>query len=154
MAPLAPFVEHAAKRKAKVTAVMGARTARELLFVSRVKKTGAKAEVCTDDGTAGHEGLATELAERVMGASSFDSVYACGPERMIVGVLRLTQRARVPMQASLERIMKCGIGVCDSCALDGRHVCRDGPVFGERELRAFDDLGKTRLDLCGRKTPI
>jgi dihydroorotate dehydrogenase electron transfer subunit len=58
------------------------------------------------------------------------------------------------MQASLERIMKCGIGICDSCALDGKHVCRDGPVFSERELRSFEELGRTKLDTSGRKVPV
>lgn len=154
MAPLAPFVEDAIEHKASVEVVVGARTAEELLFVDRVSRAGAAVHISTDDGSRGFKGLATELAGQVAGRAAFDSVYACGPEKMIVGLLGIEELARLPLQASLERIIKCGIGICDSCALDGKHVCRDGPVFNERELRTFEDLGRTKLDSCGRRTPV
>jgi len=81
-------------------------------------------------------------------------MYACGPEMMVVGLLDLAQTKSLELQASLERLMKCGIGLCDSCALDGKHVCRDGPVFANQELRSFEQLGKTKLDVTGRKTAL
>jgi len=73
---------------------------------------------------------------------------------MVVGLLSLAGRKSLGLQASLERFMKCGIGICDSCALDGKHVCRDGPVFTDQELRSFEQLGSTKLDATGRKTPL
>ena len=81
-------------------------------------------------------------------------MYACGPEKMIVGLLGIARKKSIQMQASLERIMKCGIGICDSCALDGRHVCRDGPVFSDADLVSFSELGRTKLDASGRKIPV
>ena len=36
---------------------------------------------------------------------------------------------RLPCQLSYEAYMRCGIGVCGSCAVGGCLVCRDGPVF-------------------------
>lgn len=154
MAPLAPFIEGAVRHGASVTAVLGARTAAELLFERRISNAGADVHVSTDDGSAGLKGLATELAGEHLSRGGFDTVYACGPERMIVGLLGMTQGGSVQLQASLERYMKCGIGVCDSCALDGKHVCRDGPVFRDRDLRSFEQLGRTRLDATGRRTPL
>ena len=50
--------------------------------------------------------------------------------------------------------MKCGIGVCDSCAIDGLHVCTDGPVFSGKELMKLEDFGKIKRDLAGRKVPV
>ncbi|MGQ9715946.1 MAG: iron-sulfur cluster-binding protein, partial [Anaerolineae bacterium] len=35
----------------------------------------------------------------------------------------------VPTEVSREAYMRCGIGVCGSCARDGRLVCKEGPVF-------------------------
>jgi dihydroorotate dehydrogenase electron transfer subunit len=154
MAPLGPFIEAAIEHKASVTAIVAARTATELLFESRSRKAGAEVLIATDDGSAGFKGLATELANDVLAKKEFDMMYACGPERMVVGLLSMAQSKSLGLQASLERFMKCGIGICDSCALDGKHVCRDGPVFADRELRSFDQLGKTKLDTAGRKTPL
>jgi dihydroorotate dehydrogenase electron transfer subunit len=154
MAPLGLFVEEAAEHGAKLDIVLGARTSGELLFEERCARTGSKVHISTDDGTRGLKGFATELAATTLERDRFECVYTCGPEKMIVGLLGIADKKGIPMQASLERIMKCGIGVCDSCALDGRHVCRDGPVFNERDLRSFSDLGKTKLDTCGRKTAV
>jgi dihydroorotate dehydrogenase electron transfer subunit len=100
------------------------------------------------------KGLATDLAAEMLRGGSFDSICACGPERMIVGALDLAKKHGLPLQASLERYMKCGIGVCDSCAIDGRHVCVDGPVFSGDVLASLSDLGRTRLNPSGRRVPL
>lgn len=50
--------------------------------------------------------------------------------------------------------MKCGVGICDSCAIDGYHVCKDGPVFSDKILSKLDDFGRFRRDACGRKQKI
>ena len=154
MVPLALLAEEAIEHRCSVTVVIGARTARELLFETRTATAGAKIHISTDDGSKGFKGFATDLTKSVVAKEQFDSLYACGPERMIVGLLEAANERGLPMQASLERIMKCGIGLCDSCALDGKHVCTDGPVFKEAELRRFVELGKTKLDLSGRKIPV
>ena len=154
IAPTAPLVEAAARNGVAVDLILGARTASELVFERRCSVAGAKVHVSTDDGSKGHPGLVTALASTVMDRERYDSVYTCGPERMIKAMMGLCRAKGLPMQASVERIMKCGIGVCDSCALDGRHVCTDGPVFGLEELERFGELGKTRLDRTGRKTVI
>jgi len=154
MAPLGLFVQEAVEHGAKLDVVIGARTSKELLFEERSAKTGARVHISTDDGTKGIKGFATELAARVLEKDRFDCLYTCGPEKMIVTLLAMADRKGLPMQASLERMMKCGIGVCDSCAIDGKHVCKDGPVFGESDLRSFSDLGRTKLDTCGRKVVV
>lgn len=154
MAALAPFLELAMTKGASVDLVLGAKTEREILFETRMADAGVKLHISTDDGSAGFKGLATELAREVVSKQRFDCIYTCGPERMLVGVLSLAGKHKTPVQASLERFMKCGIGICDSCAIDGRHVCKDGPVFSDAELRTFGDLGRTKLDPSGRKVPI
>ena len=154
IAPTAPLVEAAARGGLQVDLVLGARSAGELVFEQRCAVAGARVHVSTDDGSKGRRGLATELAADLIRRGGHDSVYVCGPERMIAGMVAICRAEGLPMQASVERIMKCGIGVCDSCALDGRHVCTDGPVFGLEELEGFGELGRTRLDRSGRKVGI
>ncbi len=154
IAPTAPLVEAATKAGKEVHLVLGAKSAEELVFEKRCAESGARVHVSTDDGSKGYAGFATGLASSLLEKDAFDAVYACGPERMITTMMGICKERRLPMQASVERIMKCGIGVCDSCALDGKHVCTDGPVFGLDELERFEELGKTRLDRTGRKTGI
>ncbi len=154
IAPTAPLVESAAGRGISVDLVLAARSAGELVFERRCSEAGADVHVSTDDGSRGRKGLATELAAELVGKGRYDHVYACGPERMLTGVVALCREKGLPLQASVERIMKCGIGVCDSCAIDGRHVCTDGPVFDLADLQRFSELGKTRLDRSGRKVGI
>ena len=154
MAPLAPLVTEAGRARRRADVVIGARTADELLFAERTARAGAHVYLSTDDGSIGYKGFASDLAEMLIRRNSYDGVYTCGPEKMIEKLVGVCSKYRVPLQASLERIMKCGIGLCDSCAIDGVHVCRDGPVFDLKELRRFGELGRTKLDLAGRRTPV
>lgn len=153
MAPVAPFVEQAVEHGSSVDLVIGAKSAANLLFEKRAGDAGAKVHISTDDGSKGFRGFASDLAAELM-KERFDAAYACGPESMIVKVLGTATDRMVPLQASLERLMKCGIGVCDSCAIDGKHVCRDGPVFSDKELMTFGDFGRAKLDASGRKMQI
>jgi dihydroorotate dehydrogenase electron transfer subunit len=154
IAPTAPLVERATSTGVAVRLALGARTASELVFERRCEDAGATVSVSTDDGTKGFAGLVTSLAESIMDKERHDSVYVCGPEKMISSMVASCRTKGLPMQASVERIMKCGIGICDSCALDGKHVCKDGPVFDLQELERFAEFGKTKLDRTGRRTDI
>jgi dihydroorotate dehydrogenase electron transfer subunit len=154
IAPVAPLLEMAKKKRVAVDLVLGARTKSELLFEQRSEAARAEVYVSTDDGSKGFKGFASDLALELIEKNRYEGLYTCGPEKMIAKLVELAIKKRIPIQASLERIMKCGIGICDSCALDGMHVCRDGPVFSLQHLRRFVELGKTKLDLAGRKVPI
>jgi dihydroorotate dehydrogenase electron transfer subunit len=154
MACLAPMVEQACRDGVSVDIVLGARTKSEILMRDRCNRAGATVHVTTDDGSEGTKGFATDGARVLLKTGGYDEVLTCGPERMIVGVLEASRAHGVPLQASLERHMKCGIGICDSCAIDGRHVCVDGPVFSDEQLLAFSDLGKMKLGPSGARIPV
>ena len=58
----------------------------------------------------------------------------------------------ISFQASLERYMKCGIGLCGQCTVGkGLRVCVEGPVFNEIELMKIHDFGIFKRDASGRK---
>ncbi|MEA2216682.1 MAG: dihydroorotate dehydrogenase electron transfer subunit [Solirubrobacteraceae bacterium] len=97
------------------------------------------AELATDDGSAGHHGLVTDLLERELRSDPDAVVYACGPAGMLEGVRAICERDGVPAQLALEAGMACGFGACFGCVVPRRgggylRVCVDGPVIDAAEL--------------------
>lgn len=128
VAPLYFLAEHAQRAGWRASVVIGARTAEDVVFTNRFESLGAQVVVTTDDGSLGQQGVATDAAERLLDLAEYQAIYACGPEPMLEAVERLARRRKLPAQLSYERYMRCGFGVCGSCARDGWLVCRDGPV--------------------------
>ena len=147
---LSPLIEVLARRDARPAVIIGARTASELLFVERNRKL-ADVTLTTDDGTEGRKGFATDAAYELLNTGKYRQVYACGPELMMKKVVALAGCPAIPVQLSLERYMKCGIGICDSCSMGGFHICVEGPVVEGRTVMAFPEFGVFRRDACGRK---
>jgi dihydroorotate dehydrogenase electron transfer subunit len=123
----------------EITLLYGVRTAALLAGLDDFREAGIAVEVATDDGTAGHRGLVTDLlAHRLDRGERPSRIVGCGPPAMLAAVSRLAQRYQVPCDVSLENHMACGFGVCFSCvapirtpagATDLRRVCVEGPVF-------------------------
>ncbi len=154
-APLAPLAEKAAAAGVCVTTLAGYRTKEEVHFLERYKKAG-KITVTTDDGTFGQKGFVTGPLTN-MDLSMYSQIYVCGPEKMMYRVLGILDEKNVAArsQFSIQRYLKCGIGVCGSCCLDpdGLRVCRDGPVFkGDALLNT--EFGKYARDASGRRMKI
>lgn len=150
-AVLAPGAERAIAEGAEITVALGATTQRELLFRDRFAAMGAVVEVSTDDGSDGTHGYATVVVERLLATGSFDAVWSCGPEVMMHKVALLAQARGVPSFGSVERQMKCALGMCDACALGPFHVCVDGPVFPTKELLELPEFGTVKRDASGRR---
>lgn len=134
----------------EVVTAFGARSKDEFTFLDRVRRAGP-VHLATDDGTAGHHGFVTEVAKKLMDVEKFDMVLTCGPEIMMKIVVDAATARGVPAQASLERYMKCGIGICDACAIDDRLVCYDGPIFWGHDLVKSEEFGHWRRDITGRR---
>ena len=159
IAPLAFLSRKLAQEASHVTFLLGARTKEELLFLSRIRRTLRKVEgkviSCTEDGSYGHAGVVTKLAEKVLAEGRFDAIYACGKEAMLLKVLTLAQKHRTQLQASLERLMRCAIGLCGSCAIGKYRICVDGPVFTGEQLREVgNEFGHFKRDFDGRRITV
>ncbi|MEM4728937.1 MAG: dihydroorotate dehydrogenase electron transfer subunit [Thermoplasmata archaeon] len=153
IAALSPLIELLPKKR-RHTVVIGARTASELLFVKRVLSAGAEVVVTTEDGSAGMRGMATDAAEELLQRGGYARIYTCGPELMMRRVAELGAQRGIPVQLSLERYMKCGIGLCDACAISGLHVCTDGPVVSGQTALTLSEFGKSRRDASGRREEL
>ncbi len=155
LVPLLRLVSFASKEKVRSTIVMGAKTKAEVFFekVTRniIRGNNSSLLVCTDDGSYGIKGTTVTLMGKLVRDESFDCVYTCGPELMMKAVLDISNQNSIPVQASLERYMKCGIGICGSCCLDSSLVCQDGTVFDGRQLSKMLDFGFSYRDKDGQK---
>jgi dihydroorotate dehydrogenase electron transfer subunit len=144
-----------------VIAFVGAKTAADLPFEGRLDKLaqglgftlsefgrlGIRSMVATDDGSAGFSGVVTDCLLNWFGQEQSDAaeliMYACGPEPMLAKVAAIAKDKRIDCQVSMERLMACGIGVCQSCAVACKNggadavyklCCKDGPVFDAKEV--------------------
>jgi dihydroorotate dehydrogenase electron transfer subunit len=155
-APLLFLARKLAAKAEHLAFVVGAKSKSELLFLSQLEALCTEVPVAaTEDGSYGLKCLVTEPLERLLAKEKFDLVYACGPEPMIRQVFDLTEESGLVLEASLERLMRCGIGLCGSCMIGKYRVCRDGPVFDRTRLyEVKDELGVVKLGLDGKRVPF
>jgi len=153
IAMLVPVVEQARKRNLQSTVIIGVKTKNELFFEDRLRRCGATVLVSTDDGSKGYKGFASDLAKDILTKENIDAVFTCGPEPMMKTLLSCCRT--IPFQASLERYMKCSIGICGQCCVgNGLRVCLDGPIFDGKTLKKVEDFGVYKRDAAGRKIPF
>jgi dihydroorotate dehydrogenase electron transfer subunit len=133
VAPLVDTAERAVKAGHQVVAMMGARTAAQLLSPDAWPKE-VEYVTTTEDGSAGMTGFVTANLGKYQEWAS--RIYACGPNPMFAAlaeVLRTNGRRQQP-QILMEENMPCGWGMCYGCAIfTKRHgvklCCKDGPRF-------------------------
>jgi dihydroorotate dehydrogenase electron transfer subunit len=150
--PMISVAQTAVKQGLEVIAILGARSAGNLIYEDRFKALDCPLKIATDDGSKGHKGYCTDLLEKELKTGEVDCVYTCGPEMMMVKVAELCKANSVPSQVSLERYMKCGFGICGQCCIDGTglRVCKDGPVFDGEIALQHQEFGKYRRSASGR----
>ena len=142
MASLRPLIDQDA------SGVVAARSSDELLFKGLFPID--KIIVATDDGSEGIKGNIVD-ALRQIELEKYEMIYVCGPERMIKSVVDFVAGRNINMELSLERNMKCGVGICDSCSIDGFQLCTDGPTFGLSTVLTMKEFGRTKLAESGKR---
>jgi dihydroorotate dehydrogenase electron transfer subunit len=154
LVPLMRLTTLFSKMQEKCTIIMGAQTHKEVLFKGLTEEILSKIRtniiVTTEDGSYGIKGVVTDALKYILKKEKFDMIYTCGPELMMVGIYNLSVAHSIPIQASLERYMKCGIGICASCCINDKLVCKDGTVFNENQLSEMSEFGKVFRDKSGR----
>jgi NAD(P)H-flavin reductase len=153
LAPLRSLVAYVAdparrKRFGRAILLYGARNPGELLFADEVDawtRAGIDVRVTVDragEDWPGRVGVVTTLFEGLEVDRSNTVVAVVGPPVMYRFVLLEIFGKGIPfsnIRLSLERRMKCGIGVCGHCQINGLYVCRDGPVFRYTDIRSLDE---------------
>ncbi|MDD4052211.1 MAG: FAD/NAD(P)-binding protein [candidate division Zixibacteria bacterium] len=142
LAPIRPVFYHIMANRAKFNRVVllyGARTPEDLLFTDELAKWPKQADIevhqTVDRATGnwkGNVGVVTTLIPRSPCDHTHCMSMVCGPEIMMrFTVMELQKRgiADNRMYISMERNMKCGVGLCGHCQLGTSFVCKDGPVY-------------------------
>ncbi len=141
LASLRPAIRAALTRRERyghVAILCAARSPEEILFPAELAGWRARFDVAVQIivDRAGRDwpgpvGAITDLlGSSVSGARTIG--FVSGPEAMMRFVLRALEALGVPpthVWVSLERSMKCGLGLCGHCQLGGHFVCKDGPIY-------------------------
>jgi NAD(P)H-flavin reductase len=142
LAPLRPaLLDALARREAfgRLVILYGARTPHDVLFADDLRswrdRHGVEVEVTVDYGTpewTGRVGLVTSLIPRAGFDPRNTLALVCGPEVMMRYVATALLDRGVPadrVRLSMERNMRCGVGLCGHCQLRELFLCVDGPVL-------------------------
>lgn len=142
-----------ARKLKNSTIFLGAKTKKQLLFTKEFSKLG-KIILITEDGSKGEKGKVTAALKRYLKKypSQNPVFYNCGPEPMLKKATKIEQEFTLEKNifVLLERYMKCGIGLCGHCAINGSRVCIDGPVFDYLSLSKSSHFGKFKRDKTGK----
>lgn len=96
-------------------------------------------------GWRGHVGVVSKLVARAPFDPPRTVAFLCGPEAMMrSSAVALIERGVVPsaIRVSLERNMKCGMGVCGRCQFGPLLICRDGPVVTYDRVAGLMELSE------------
>jgi NAD(P)H-flavin reductase len=142
LAPLRPVIYHVLRNRdqyRRLVIVYGARSPRDILFrkelASWAKQKDTQVLSTVDYGGVswhGRVGVVTSLLKFVRLQPHETTAMVCGPEIMMRFVAReLASKGLDPenLYMSMERHMKCAVGLCGRCQWGQHFICKDGPVF-------------------------
>ncbi|MEM3672884.1 MAG: sulfide/dihydroorotate dehydrogenase-like FAD/NAD-binding protein [Candidatus Bathyarchaeia archaeon] len=163
---IAAAYERAKKMKEvgnNVTAIISARTAKQLIFKDQLKGVSDKLYVVTDDGSEGVKGYASDVLKSLLeSGEKFDLVYAVGAATLMRSISETTKPYKIKTIVSLNALMVDGTGMCGCCrvTVGGKPMfaCVDGPDFDAHlvdfeEFRArihmYDEEERVALKITG-----
>ncbi|OGP54199.1 MAG: hydrogenase [Deltaproteobacteria bacterium RBG_13_52_11] len=128
-----------------ITLLYGARSPQDLCYQEELKEWEARDDmelILTVDrefpAWDKRVGLVPNVLKELAPSPKGKIAITCGPPIMI----RFTLQALAELGykdeqviTTLERRMKCGIGLCGRCNIGTRYVCVDGPVFSLAQLK-------------------
>jgi NAD(P)H-flavin reductase len=142
LAPLRPLVRAVVARRGafgRVVLLIGARTPTSLLFARELARWRGRFDLdvratvdAADQTWNGEVGVITTLLPRATFDPAKTTAFVCGPEVMMrFAAADLVHRGVAPEHVflSMERNMKCAVGVCGHCQFGPTFVCKDGPVY-------------------------
>src|SRR5271169_3404255 len=142
LAPLRPVIYHVLahrERYGRVVVLYGTRSPADILYGGELEAWRRRLDlditVTVDHAAAdwrGNVGVVPALIPRTPVDPDHAVAMVCGPEimmRFTVDALRQRGLAMDRIFVSMERNMKCAIGLCGHCQFGPAFICRDGPVF-------------------------
>jgi NAD(P)H-flavin reductase len=129
----------------KITLIYGARTPEHLCYKEELKEWAERGDLQVeltvdnpDKNWTKRVGVVPAVLTE-LGTSPENAVaVTCGPPIMIRFTLQALEKLGFKDEqivTTLERRMKCGVGICGRCNIGEKFVCVDGPVFTQAQLR-------------------
>lgn len=128
-----------------ITIIYGARTPPDLCYEDDLKEWESRSDVnliLTVDveypGWDKRIGFVPTVLTEVAPSPENTIALTCGPPIMIKFVLQGLSKLKFKDEqiiTTLEKRMKCGIGICGRCNIGTKYVCKDGPVFSLSQLK-------------------
>lgn len=155
IAPLGLIPEKLKNTSVEIITFLGAKTSKDLIMKDRFH---GEVYLVTEDGSIGERGLVTrplrkhyEKTKYKLNAKTQLKLYSCGPEKMEYNVALVSKDFIRPedMYFSLERLMRCGQGLCGSCVCGDVRICVDGPVLTYSQLKDNPDFGHYKRNRFG-----
>ena len=147
LAPVRPLILSALEHRYRhfcVGLAYGSRSPSDLLYREELNEWNDAGEmsvaVTVDRGDSewrGDIGVVTPLVKRLRCETTETIAVICGPEVMMRIVARTLEDRGVAsdnIYVSIERNMKCGIGLCGRCQFGSSFACKDGPVFRYKDV--------------------
>ena len=123
----------------QVTILYGARNPAERMFTQELDEWRTRDDVefletvdRADETWKGNTGVITTLFPKISPDPAGTFCVVVGPPVMYRFVILAAKEKGLPNDriiVSLERRMKCGVGKCGHCQINGVYVCQEGPVF-------------------------
>jgi NAD(P)H-flavin reductase len=149
LAPLRPVILEVLRNRdayGRLVVLYGARSPRDLLYRKELAAWARQRDtqvLITVDygglGWRGHVGVVTTLFKYARLQASRSVAMVCGPEimmRFVTRELEIQGLALRDIHLSMERNMKCAVGLCGHCQYGPFFVCKDGPVFPYERIRS------------------
>ena len=156
LAPLRFLATRIRSEGGEIHSCIGFKTKDDAILLDELKKVSKDVYISTNDGSLGIKGTVISALEEALRKGKYDKAFVCGPELMEKEVLTLLLKNGISVEVSLERLIRCSVGICGSCVLEphGLLVCKDGPVFSGEVLANVGDFGKYWHERSGRKVII
>ncbi len=144
VAPVYPQARAFKQAGAYVIGVLGFRNAGLMFWQDKFSACCDELIVCTNDGSAGLQGLVTAGIQEAMARhADIDELVAIGPPVMMKSCAEATRAAGIKTMVSLNPVMVDGTGMCGGCRVKVgdriKFACVDGPDFDGHQVD-FDDL--------------
>lgn len=142
LAPLRPAVYELLSERdsyGKIVLLYGSRTPADILYRKELEQWRARFDlevfITVDRATSewrGNVGVVTTLIPKSPFNPQNTIAMVCGPEVMMRYTVMELHKRGLPFTSiyvSMERNMKCGIGLCGHCQYGRSFICKDGPVY-------------------------
>jgi dihydroorotate dehydrogenase electron transfer subunit len=124
IAPLLYLAIEARRMGKKIYAICGFERSEDIIFEDVLNGLLDELVITTGEKTP------IDILADYHARKRFDHIYSCGPEMMMKRVFDFARSYHLGAAFSIERIIKCGMGICGACSIPGGfRVCKEGPVF-------------------------